>query len=195
MQDAKTKKSETRKKILALRDSLPEKDRQKKSIAILERLFDFANFAEAKIVLFYMSTKNEVATAAMIKTAMEHGKVIALPKVDPSKKQLVPYKVEDLEKDICPGFKGIQEPNPQTCKLVPLDYINLAIIPGIGFDERGGRIGYGTGFYDRLMPNLDSTTRRVALAFECQIVPHIPMESHDRYIDIIITENRIIYKI
>jgi 5-formyltetrahydrofolate cyclo-ligase len=73
--------------------------------------------------------------------------------------------------------------------------VNLAIIPGIAFDVRGGRIGYGTGFYDRFIPDLDITTRKVALAFECQIVPQIPMEPHDRYTDIIITEERIVYKI
>jgi len=84
---------------------------------------------------------------------------------------------------------------PQQCKAIPVENIDLAIIPGVAFDERGGRIGHGTGFYDKFIPGLDVTTRKVALAFECQIVSQIPMEPHDRYIDIIITEERIIYKI
>ena len=66
---------------------------------------------------------------------------------------------------------------------------------GIAFDEKGGRIGSGDGYYDRMIPKLPVTTRKVALAFECQIFPQIPMESHDRYVDIIITEKRVIYKI
>jgi 5-formyltetrahydrofolate cyclo-ligase len=62
-------------------------------------------------------------------------------------------------------------------------------------DEKGGRIGSGEGYYDRLIPELSITTRKVALAFEEQIIPQIPIESHDKHIDIIITDKRIIYKI
>ena len=76
-----------------------------------------------------------------------------------------------------------------------VDQIDLAIIPGIAFDTRGGRIGQGEGYYDRFIPTLNITTRKVALAFECQMVPQVPMDSSDKYVDIIITEERIIYKI
>jgi len=76
-----------------------------------------------------------------------------------------------------------------------MDRIDIAIIPGLAFDEKGGRIGLGTGYYDRLIPRLAITTRKVALTIEEQIVPQIPMESHDKHVDIIITEKRIIYKI
>ena len=159
------------------------------------RLFEFANFLESKIVLFYLSHKSEVDTEPMIRRALELEKIIALPLIDQEKLRIVPLKVDDLDRDVRPGYRGIREPIPQRCKHIPVEHINLAIIPGIAFDERGGRIGYGTGFYDRLIPDLDITTRKVALAFECQIVPQIPMEPHDRYTDIIITEERIIYKI
>ena len=122
-------------------------------------------------------------------------KIVALPLIDEEKREIVPLKIDNLDRDVQPGYRGIREPIPLRCKQIPVQYINLAIIPGIAFDERGGRIGYGTGFYDRLIPQLDITTRKVALAFECQVVPQIPMESHDRYTDIIITEKRIVYKI
>jgi len=65
----------------------------------------------------------------------------------------------------------------------------------VALDEKGGRIGTGEGYYDRLIPKLPATTRKVALAFEEQILPQIPMESHDKHVDIIITQKRIIYKI
>jgi 5-formyltetrahydrofolate cyclo-ligase len=87
------------------------------------------------------------------------------------------------------------EPNPARCKLVPIEHIDIAIIPGIAFDEKGGRIGSGKGYYDRMIPDLAITTRKVALAFEEQVVQQIPMESHDKHVDIIITDERIIYKI
>ena len=195
MQDLKVKKSEIRSEALALRVALSEKERTEKSQQIMERLFGFANFLEAKIVMYYMNYSSEVATEAMIQKTLEYEKIVALPLVDQTNKQIVSLKIDDLKTDVRPGYKGIPEPIPQRCKVIPIEQINLAIIPGVAFDERGGRIGHGTGFYDKFIPKLDVTTRKVALSFECQIVPQIPMEPHDRYIDIIITEKRIIYKI
>ena len=195
MEDLKTKKAEIRKSTLARRDRLSKKARAEKSKAILNRLSEFANFLEARIVLFYHSHKSEVDTKAMIRRALQLEKIVALPLIDQERGEIIPFKIGDLKKDVQPGYRGIPEPIPQRCKQIPVQHINLAIIPGIAFDERGGRIGYGTGFYDRFIPELDITTRKVALSFECQIVPQIPMEPHDRYTDIIITEDRIIYKI
>ncbi len=195
MEDLKAKKSEIRKSTRAKRDALSKKERSEKSAAIMEQLFDFANFLESRIVLFYMSNNSEVDTEPMVRKALEIEKIVALPLIDRGKQEIVPFKVDNLERDVRPRYRKIREPIPQRCKQVPVKHVNLAIIPGIAFDERGGRIGYGTGFYDRFIPQLDITTRKVALSFECQIVPQIPMEPHDRYTDIIITEKRIIYKI
>jgi 5-formyltetrahydrofolate cyclo-ligase len=195
MEDVKARKSEIRRNALAERDALSKKERAEKSAAIMARLFDFANFLEAKIVMFYMSHGSEVGTDKMVRRALEIGKIVALPVVDPEKKDIVPFKVDDLDEDIQEGFKGIREPNIQRCKKIPVGQVNLAIVPAIALDERGGRVGHGTGFYDRFLPELEITTRKVAIAFECQMVQQIPMEPHDRYIDIIITEDRIVYKI
>ena len=79
--------------------------------------------------------------------------------------------------------------------MVPLDCLDIAMVPGIAMDEKGARIGSGQGYYDRLIPDLPITTRKVGLIFEDQILPVIPMESHDKHIDIVITEDRVIYKI
>jgi 5-formyltetrahydrofolate cyclo-ligase len=195
MDDAKAKKAEIRRSTLARRDGLSKKERTEKSKAILGKLSEFANFLEARIVLFYMSHKSEVDTGSMIRKAFALEKVVALPLIDTEHGEILPLKIDNVNLDTEPGYRGIREPIPQRCKQIPVQHINLAIIPGVAFDERGGRIGYGTGFYDRFIPQFDITTRKVALAFECQIVPQIPMEPHDRYIDIIITEKRIIYKI
>jgi 5-formyltetrahydrofolate cyclo-ligase len=195
MEDVKARKSEIRRSTVARRDALSKKQRAEKSAAIMKRLFEFANFLESKIVLFYLSHKSEVDTEPMIHKALALEKIIALPLIDGEKREIIPLKIDNLDRDTQPGYRGIREPISRRCKQIPVQQVNLAIIPGIAFDERGGRIGYGTGFYDRFIPNLDITTRKVALAFECQIVPQIPMEPHDRYTDIIITEKRIVYKI
>jgi 5-formyltetrahydrofolate cyclo-ligase len=195
MEDIKARKSEIRRSTFARRDALSKDKRSKKSAAIMKRLFGFANFLEARIVLFYMSYSSEVDTEPVVRKALELEKIVALPLVDSKKKEIVPFRIENFDRDLRPGYRGIREPIPQRCKQIPVQYINLAIIPGVAFDERGGRIGQGMGIYDRFIPRLDITTRKVALAFECQIGPQIPMEPHDRYTDIIITEKRIIYKI
>ena len=195
MEDLKARKSQIRQSAFVRRDALSKDERSKKSTAIMERLFDFANFLEARIVLFYMSYGSEVDTEPMVRKALELEKIVALPLVDAKQREIVPFKIDNLDSDIRPGYRGIREPIPEQCKQIPIQYVNLAIIPGVAFDERGGRIGHGMGVYDRFIPKLDITTRKVALAFECQIVPQIPMEPHDRYTDIIITEKRIVYKI
>ena len=104
-------------------------------------------------------------------------------------------KVDDIATDMVEGPRKIMEPDQNKCKVVPIECIDIAIIPGIAMDEKGGRIGPGDGFYDRLIPELPATTRKVGLAIENQIIPQIPMESHDKYVDIVITEDRVIYKI
>ena len=195
MQDLKEKKAEIRQDAIARRDALTEEERVQKSNSIMACLFEFANFLESKTVIFYMNSGSEVLTEAMIAKAWEYEKTVCLPWVDKKREQILPLKIDNLDKDVAPGYLGIREPISQQCKVFPVQYIDLAIVPGIAFDERGGRIGHGTGFYDKFIPALDVTTRKVALAFECQIVAQIPMEPHDRYIDIIITEERIIYKI
>jgi 5-formyltetrahydrofolate cyclo-ligase len=159
------------------------------------RLFEFANFLEAKIALLYVNSPGEVDTGGIIQAAYEYGKIVVLPAFDMEKHQVSLMKVNNPKTDLIMGPRGVAEPDPARCKKVPIDCIDIAIIPGIAFDEKGGRIGQGMGFYDRLIPDLPVTTRKVALAFECQIIPQVPIESHDKYVDIIITENRVIYKI
>jgi len=184
-------REEIAKSISALSDSeIAEKTR-----AIEARLFDFANFLEAKIALLYMSCDYEVATDNIIKRSYAYGKIVVLPAFDPVKFEMNLMKVDNFEKDLVPGPRGVMEPDASRCKIVPLERIDIAILPGLAFDEKGARLGSGKGYYDRLIPRLAITTRKVALTLEEQIVPQIPMEAHDKHVDIIITDKRIIYKI
>ena len=145
--------------------------------------------------MLYANTRYEVNTQKIIKRFFDYNKVLVLPSFDPEKVDMRLLKVDNLETDLISGPREVLEPDAGRCKTVPIESIDIAIIPGIALDEKGGRIGTGKGYYDNLIPQLAITTRKVALAFECQIVPQIPMESHDKHVDIIITEKRIIYKI
>jgi 5-formyltetrahydrofolate cyclo-ligase len=195
MEEIREAKRELRDKIDATLRALPEEERRLKISEIETRLFDFANFLEARIVLLYVANKNEVDTRNILSKTFDYGKIIVLPMFESEKKKVRLLKVDDPHRDLVEGSNGLLEPNPERCREVPMECIDIAIIPCIAVDEKGGRLGAGDGHYDRLIPQLPITTRKVALGLEDQIVPQIPTESHDKHVDIIITDKRTIYKI
>lgn len=166
-----------------------------KTRSIEKRLFEFANFIEAKTSLLYINSGYEVVTKDILKRCFDYNKTVVLPSFNFEMQKISLLKVDNLKTGLKRGENGILEPDTSKCKIVPIQFIDIAIIPGFAFDEKGGRIGSGDGLYDRLIPMLPVTTRKVGLAYESQIIQHVPMESHDKHVDIIITENRIIYKI
>jgi 5-formyltetrahydrofolate cyclo-ligase len=195
MEEIREKKQEIRDEMARKMLALSPEQLGEKVKAIENRLFEFANFLESRIVLLYTAAPGEVDTGAIIQRSFLYGKIIVLPAFDPNTHRTRLYKVDSLEKDLVPGPRGNLEPNPKRCKTVPLDCLDIAVVPGLAMDEKGGRIGLGKGNYDRLIPELPITTRKVGLIFEMQILSAIPMESHDKHVDIVITDGRIIYKI
>lgn len=195
MEEIRQKKQEIRDEMIRKISEMPSEQTAARSKAIEERLFEFANYLESRIVLLYTPTLAEVDTTAIIHRSLMYNKIIVLPLFDAESRRARLFKVDDLEKDLVTGTRGNLEPNPKRCKAVPLDCLDIAIVPGLAMDEKGGRVGTGKGCYDRLIPDLPITTRKVGLIFETQMVPTIPIESHDKHVDIVITEDRIIYKI
>jgi 5-formyltetrahydrofolate cyclo-ligase len=195
MEEIREKKREIREEITRKLAAFPPEFMAEKVQAIENRLFEFANFLESRIVLLYTPLKNEVDTTGINQRSFMYNKIVVLPSFNPDTYKTRLYKVDNLEKNLVSSPRGNLEPDTKVCKSVPLDCLDLAIIPGVAMDEKGGRIGSGMGYYDRLIPDLPVTTRKVGLVFEDQILPVIPMESHDKHLDIIITEERIIYKI
>ena len=195
MEEIQIAKSQIREEIAQKFVALSAKEIAEKTEAIENRLFDFANFLESKITLLYINNEHEVLTENIIKRAFVYNKIVVLPAYNAQNFEMELKKVDNIEKDLVPGPRDILQPDASRCKDVPIEKIDIAIIPAVALDEKGGRIGSGKGYYDRLIPRLAITTRKVALAFETQIVPQVPIESHDRHVDIIITENRVIYKI
>ena len=195
MEDAQKTKVEIRNEMAAQIGKLSAAELKEKTKEIENRLFEFANFLESKIVLLYVSGANEVRSESVIRRAFDHNKIVVLPRANNGSKQISLYKIDEYPKAMRSGSGGKLEPNPDKCRKVPIDCIDIAIIPGVAFDEKGGRVGPGDGFYDRLIPHLPITTRKVALALDHQVLVQVPTESHDKQVDIIITEKRIIYKI
>ena len=195
MEEIQKTKADIRKEIAETIGKLSVDEVDEKTSLIENRLFEFANFLEAKIALLYVDNQNEVKSSGIIRRTFDQNKIVVLPLVKADTKKFKLFKIDDFAKDLKPGQNGILQPDPGKCRTVPIDCIDIAIIPGIAFDEKGGRIGSGDGYYDRLIPHLPVTTRKVALALDYQIIPQVPIESHDKHVDIIITDKRIIYKI
>ncbi len=136
--------------------------------------------------MFFASFRSEVETGPMIRRVLQSGKRVVLPKVQGS--ELALYEIRDFDNDVESGTWGI--PEPKSIMPASLTDIDLMIIPGAAFDKRGNRLGYGAGYYDKLLPAFGKAT--VALAFEAQIVDEIPVDSHDVPMQKIITEKRVI---
>jgi len=195
MEEIREKKQDIRNEMIQNISGLGKEPLTAKTKAIEERLFEFANYLEARIALLYTPAMVEVDTREIIQRSYMYNKIIVLPTFDAETRKIALMKVDDPAKDLVEGPRGNLQPIPERCKTVPFDCLDIAIIPGLAMDEKGGRIGLGNGYYDRLIPDLPITTRKVGLVFEDQIISMVPMESHDKHVDIVITDERIIYKI
>ena len=176
MEEIQKSKDDIRKEIATAIGKIPKNTLAEKTKQIEDRLFDFANFLEAKIALMYLDNPSEVQSKAIIKRTFDFNKIVVLPLIDTGSKKFKLFKIDDFANDLIPGVSTGLQPDSDQCRAVPIDCIDIAIIPGIAFDEKGGRIGSGDGYYDRLIPQLPITTRKVALALDDQIIPMVPVE-------------------
>lgn len=195
MEDVKEKKRELVNEIIEKIEAFSEEESKEKQKAIEDRLFDFANFMEAKIALLYLPRRCEIDSLPIIDRSLKKGKKVILPLVDRQNNKTTLYKIESIKDDLKMGAGDTLEPDPERCKAVPPEQIDIAIVPGLAFDEKGGRIGVEDNFYDKFISRLPVTTRKVAIAFEHQVITQVPADSRSKYIDIIITDKRTIYKI
>jgi 5-formyltetrahydrofolate cyclo-ligase len=145
------------------------------------------------VILGYMAFDREVLTDGLIRQAMASGKQVVLPKVQLDRQGLALYAIEDLERDVAPGYRGILEPQPQRAQAVAPAAVEFVLVPGVAFDQRGGRLGFGVGFYDRLLSQLPRDIPTVGLAFDFQVIPRLPSQPHDVMLHAIVTESRIIW--
>lgn len=187
----KVYKSELRKKILAKRDLLSEEEINSKSTLIMENLWTLNEFTSAKNIFLFVNFRSEVRTIPIIERCLEEEKKVILPRTDIKNKQLLLYFVKSLS-SLKEGVYGILEPDPASNERAYVESIDCAVVPGSAFDEKGGRMGYGGGFYDRLLPDLRAGVPKIAIAFELQIIDEVPMGYYDQKMDIIVTEKRII---
>ncbi|NTV30270.1 MAG: 5-formyltetrahydrofolate cyclo-ligase [Candidatus Omnitrophica bacterium] len=173
-------KQELRQAILDRILNQKEDEASFKSRVIGEKLLALPVFQKAKTILLYASIRGEVDTFAVIKAALALGKRVALPVVMKEQSRIIPVAVSSV-RQLRKGAYGILEPDARGTGEVPLQEIDLVVVPGVVFDTSNNRLGRGAGYYDRLLAKLPPQTPTVGLAFDCQIVDVIPgLEPHDR---------------
>lgn len=175
--------------VIARRDALKAETRRRDSQAITANLLALPEYRAAVVVCAYASFGSEFDTAAFCSDVVASGKRLLLPRVNRAARMLELREVKNLGGDLVAGVWGISEP-AERCPIVPLTSVEFLLVPGVAFTAKGERLGYGGGFYDRLLSGLDAKTSRVAAAFALQVVDSIPTGPNDQRVHMIVTENR-----
>jgi len=182
-------KIEQRQEMLTLRNQLTQEEIIDKSDKIKSKLFDSAQFKAAKSIMFFVSFKNEVRTKAMIKGALDLGKRVIVPITNLKENKLELSELKDYDQELTKGTYGILEPKQEYRRPVNFSNADLVICPGLAFDKTGNRLGYGGGYYDRLLAQ-NLTINRVAICFDFQIVDQVLVSEYDIKMNKIISERR-----
>ena len=184
-------KAELRRTVLARRDALDAGTRTALSATIFGKVLALDALGKAATVLAYCSFGSEPDTTGFLGAVLARGKRLVLPRVDRAARGLVLHRVRDPATQLRPGTWGIREPAPAACPPVEAREVEFILVPGVAFDAGGGRLGYGGGYYDRLIGSVPPGSPLVAAAFEVQLVERVPMGSHDRRVDRIVTERAV----
>ena len=188
-----THSSQLRQDILAVRNNLTTDQLKKQSEAVHKNLLNQKEILNSDTIFVYVSFRSEVETLNLINTFLNLGKTVTVPITRVKEKRLDAIRITDPKTDLVPGYCNIPEPREELYpkqKADPAD-IDLILLPGSVFDERGGRFGYGGGYYDRFVSSIPRASR-VGLAFNLQIVEKAPIQAHDEILDLVVTETRII---
>ncbi|MEZ6126390.1 MAG: 5-formyltetrahydrofolate cyclo-ligase [Planctomycetaceae bacterium] len=160
---------------------------------ILGAVMALPQYAVADTVLFYVGVRDEVQTVTDLKIALDSHRTIVVPWCEEGRR-LQLFQLDSVD-DLAIGKYGIPEPaeplRSHPDRRIAMDQVDLAIVPGVAFDRRGGRIGQGRGYFDRLLSKARSDATLVGVAFECQIFDQIPMQAHDVLMDVVVTEDNI----
>ena len=180
-----------RERILAARDALEGRTRSEESASIAQRIAELPSFRSAACVVLTLPFRSEWDTRPLLHDALARGAAVALPRVNDVSRMIELHRVRDALADVAAGYRGIPEPLASLPRVPPAD-VEWILVPGVAFDVHGRRLGYGGGYYDRLLPLLPPTASKVAGAFELQLVESIPAAPHDLTVNAVATPARLV---
>jgi 5-formyltetrahydrofolate cyclo-ligase len=182
-------KSEVRKNLREVLSGMTEAERHRKSLAACNLIATSPEFAAASVVMLFLSTQSEIDTASLALKCWQAGKTVVVPKVSWDQRRMLPVEINSLNTDITTTGPGVRE--PVSGKPIPIDFIDLVVVPGVGFTPTGHRIGRGMGFYDRFLAQPEFLGVSCGLAFEEQIVDELPVLDHDMPLSMLATDQGI----
>jgi len=182
-------KKEIRKNILAIRNALPQEKIESMSKIICDRFTSLDRVNRCSSLMIFLSFGSEVKADYIIRWAWKHEKRVMAPLCKPGTRGLDIFAIETFD-DVEPGYFGIREPKRALLQPAGKQEIDLVVVPAVAFDRRGYRIGYGGGYYDRFLADMDAL--KIGLAFSCQIIPEAPINKYDKAVDGIVTEDEYI---
>ena len=193
MTDAQSQKAALREQARKARVALKDKDAV--SAAIVAKVQSLPQYRSAKTIMYYVDAGSEVKTRQALAGAIAAGKRVVVPWCVVENNTLELFLLEDVN-ELVEGAYKILEPKDELRrlphKLIDPKTLDFVMVPGTAFDLKGGRMGQGKGYYDRLLGAVRPDAPLVALAFDCQIFEEIPVAPHDVFMDLVVTESRII---
>ena len=162
-----------------------------KSKKACRNLISIPQFQNASVVMMYLSLPHEIDTSEVILHAWQFDKIVAVPKISWQQRHMIPVRINSLETEFSTKVAGLR--NPIRGEPIPMQEIDLAVIPALGFDRKGNRLGRGGSYYDRLFANEQLKSLRCGLAFAEQVVDSIPVMDHDEPVDFLVTDDEIIF--
>jgi 5-formyltetrahydrofolate cyclo-ligase len=184
-----TSKAAVRKHLREVLAAMSEAERHQKSLAACSLVATAPEFAAARVVMLFLSTPAEIDTASLALKCWQAGKTVVVPKVSWDQRRMLPVEISSLNAGLAITGPGVREPIGG--KPIPVDFIDLVIVPGLGFTPTGHRIGRGMGFYDRFLAQPEFLGVSCGLGFEQQVVEELPVLDHDVPLGMLVTDRGI----
>ena len=181
-------KKALRREMIARRDAIPVAQRERSAERLVVKLAALPEYAAARSVLATMAIGSEWPTRVLIDRARADGKSIVLPRITAPPRHLEIHVVGDMEHDLVPGIWDIPEPDPARCAKVDFAGVDFALVPALAVDRAGYRLGYGAGYFDRLLTGRGARPFCVTALPAAFILSSVPHESHDIPVDRIVSD-------
>jgi 5-formyltetrahydrofolate cyclo-ligase len=185
---ASSRKAALRREMIARRDALPAAERERIAADLVLRIAALPRYVAARSVLATMAIGSEWNTRLFLDRARADGKAIVLPRITAPPRHLELHVVRELDHDCIPGVWDIPEPDPGRCDRVSIAEVDFALVPALAVDRDGYRIGYGAGYFDRLLAGRTASTYCVVGLPSAFVVESLPHEAHDQPLDLIVDE-------
>lgn len=182
-------KKELRQRLRQAIEAVSPDDLHTRSVKACTLLMGTPEYQRAEIVMVFLSLPNEIDTTPLVLHCWRDRKRVLAPKVSWEQRRMLPIEIRSLSDDVSQTPMGLRE--PAQGMPIPVSLIDLLIVPGLGFDTHGNRIGRGRGFYDRFLAHPDWHGIACGLALEEQVVPEVPVSEHDMQVDMLVTDEAV----